>query len=182
MQVAELLAERKSTRLLRGGTYRYFLRGQATPAAADDVRVEGGRRHRLKAYDTMLKVFQYRKALDAALSSNDPIIVTSMLEELVARQALQIAVSGRDEEALESLLAFVAKYIIDPRFAPLLLDVAGGAHRALCASRLRMPRIHVSPSPRACVQCCWMRTRPSSDSPPPSMPCLHACPRVWARK
>jgi hypothetical protein len=49
--------------------------------------------------------------------------VASVLEELVQRSALDGALSNRDEESLEPLLAFLNRYITNPRFAPLLIDV-----------------------------------------------------------
>ena len=63
--------------MLRGGSYRYFLRGQATTASAEDVAVEsGGAKQRLRAYDLALKRFEYGAALDAALATNNPSVVT----------------------------------------------------------------------------------------------------------
>ena len=67
----------RSARVLRGGSYRYFLRGQATTASAEDVAVEsGGAKQRLRAYDLALKRFEYGAALDAALTTHNPTVVT----------------------------------------------------------------------------------------------------------
>lgn len=126
VKVSELVTERKSARLLRGGTYRYFLRGQSTAAAVDDIRINKDRKPKLQAYDQSLKHFQYADALDTALASHDPIVISSLLEELIARDGLLIATGGRTEESLEPLLAFLVKYVAEPRFASLLLDVANG--------------------------------------------------------
>ncbi|RYG53102.1 hypothetical protein EON66_09020 [archaeon] len=137
VKVSELVTERKSARLLRGGTYRYFLRGQSTAAAVDDIRINKDRKPKLQAYDQSLKHFQYADALDTALASHDPIVISSLLEELIARDGLLIATGGRTEESLEPLLAFLVKYVAEPRFASLLLDVANGmwssAHARSCA-------------------------------------------------
>lgn len=140
----------RSARVLRGGSYRYFLRGQATTASAEDVAVEsGGAKQRLRAYDLALKRFEYGAALDSALATNNPSVVTrcatasllppsspglatsprlrSLLEELVSRQGLVRALVGRAEGGtLEPLLAFLARHIADPRYASLLIDVSEG--------------------------------------------------------
>lgn len=134
-KVAEIAAERAAARLLRGGTYRYFMRGQSTVAAAGDV-VAGGppgaeltasgkvkRRKKLAAHDAMLKRFEYGAALDAALLSNDPVLVTSVLEELAARDGLHKSLGGRDEERLAPLLGFLTRHVNDPKHASVLLDV-----------------------------------------------------------
>lgn len=69
-EVAKREIERET---LRGGTYKFFMRGggnkQAMEAAdgGDHVWVESSRRKRLKNYDRFLKRFQYRNALDAVL-------------------------------------------------------------------------------------------------------------------
>jgi hypothetical protein len=51
----------------RGGTYKYFVRGQHEAASSDDYKVEHVRKQQLKPYDAFLKKFQYHDALNAAL-------------------------------------------------------------------------------------------------------------------
>jgi U3 small nucleolar RNA-associated protein 15 len=46
------------------------------------------------------------------------------VEELCRRSGLAIALSNRDEETLEPLLSFVARYISNPRYARLLIQVS----------------------------------------------------------
>ncbi|KAI9906970.1 hypothetical protein PsorP6_003562 [Peronosclerospora sorghi] len=111
--------------IIRGGTYEYFLRGKnAKPAAADFV-VPTTRHKRIQPYDQALRKFTYKKALNEALDTRSPVIVASMLEELRLRSGLKRALGGRDEESLEPLLAFLIKYVTDPRYASLLLHVCG---------------------------------------------------------
>ena len=76
---------------LTAATYRYFIRGQSDKAAADDFKVSQQKRIQLKAYDKLLKSFQYREALDAAISTNRPEVVGSIVEELAARSGLPAA-------------------------------------------------------------------------------------------
>jgi len=106
----------------RAGTYHYFVRGQRDSAAEDDFRVEHVRKARLAPYDKMLKAFHYGAALDAALATAQPQVVVSVLHELTLRDALRIALSGRDEESVLPILRFLCKYMADQAFASLLCD------------------------------------------------------------
>ena len=56
-----------SDRKLRGGSYKYFIRGQQSAPSEEDYKVEHVRKQRLRAYDVFLKKFQYQDALNAAL-------------------------------------------------------------------------------------------------------------------
>jgi len=47
-----------------------------------------------------------------------------VLEELGRRRGLITALSNRDEETLEPLLAFTTTFISNPRYTPLLVGVA----------------------------------------------------------
>ena len=49
----------------------------------------------------------------------------AVLEELGRRRGLSQALSNRDEETLEPLLAFVARYVARPKYASILIGVAG---------------------------------------------------------
>lgn len=46
----------------------------------------------LQPHDELLRKFQYQHALDAALATNDPSVVVSLLEELAARAGLEAAI------------------------------------------------------------------------------------------
>jgi U3 small nucleolar RNA-associated protein 15 len=108
----------------RAGTYSYFMRGASSLPSADDYTVELQRKQRLLPFDKALRQFRYGEALDEALSTKTPLIVSAVLEELSKRRSgLEIALSNRDEETLEPILAFCARYIVQPRFAPLLTGV-----------------------------------------------------------
>lgn len=72
----------------------------------DDALVESERRVRLKPYEKHLKKFSYQRALDAALKTQNPLVVVTVLEELLRRSGLTIALSDRDEVSLEPLLSF----------------------------------------------------------------------------
>lgn len=47
------------------------------------------------------------------------------MQELIHRDGLKIALSGRDDVLLEPVLRFLLKHITDPRFGETVCDVAG---------------------------------------------------------
>mmetsp|Transcript_22774 Transcript_22774/g.37487 ORF Transcript_22774/g.37487 Transcript_22774/m.37487 type:complete len:522 (+) Transcript_22774:136-1701(+) len=108
----------------RSGSYRYMLRGQSSRPAEDDYTVERQRQLRLKPYDRYLKKFQYQNALDEVIKEKHPVLIVSMLDELMARNGLHIALAGRDDASLAPILTFLCKYSTHPRYSPLLLQVS----------------------------------------------------------
>lgn len=90
----------------KGRTYKGA--GNAVMQTDFDL-VESERQVRLKAYEKHLKSFSYQKALDAALKTMNPVVVITLLEELIRRSGLTIALSGRDEKSLEPLLSFTSR-------------------------------------------------------------------------
>ncbi len=114
---------------LTAATYRYFIRGQSDKAAADDFKVSQQKRIQLKAYDKLLKSFQYREALDAAISTDRPEIVSSIVEELAARSGLPAALGE------PSVLAFAPPCIFGLPHVLLLVNVVWGGLLA-CKSGL----------------------------------------------
>ncbi|KAJ3299413.1 snoRNA-binding rRNA-processing protein [Borealophlyctis nickersoniae] len=125
VKTEELIAQQQAKAQLRRGTYKYFIRGQNVGPSKDDIRIESRRKARLQPYDKFLKSFQYANALDAAIMGGaGPVIVVSLLEELIHRNGLRIAVGGRDDRGLEPVTQFLWKYISHPRYTTLLIDVA----------------------------------------------------------
>jgi U3 small nucleolar RNA-associated protein 15 len=111
---------------IHGGTAKYFERGKNVPnteVMAEDLQAILLRKQRLRPYDLALRRFRYHDALDAALVSRSPTVVVTILEELIYRQGLHKALSGRDECTLEPLLSFLARYTTNPRYSSLLIDV-----------------------------------------------------------
>lgn len=86
--------------------------------------VDAERVSRLRPFEAHLKKFNYQLALDCALKTKNPLVVITVLEELCFRSGLSIALSGRDEQALEPLLSFIARYVAHPRYSPLLVQIA----------------------------------------------------------
>jgi U3 small nucleolar RNA-associated protein 15 len=120
---AELQDLQSRQAIIRGGTYKYFIRGKNAKPTPSDFTVASTRHKRISPYDRALRKFDYKKALNEALDTRSPVIVASMLEELRLRVGLQRALAGRDEESLEPLLAFLIKYVTDPKYSSLLIHV-----------------------------------------------------------
>ena len=111
----------------RVGTSRYFMRGNLHQAESDDAVApipSKARSRTQQEYDRLLRKFRYGEALDAALAKKNAVIVYCLLEELVSREAVDAAISGRDQESLEPLLEFLAKNVTNPAFSPLLPRIA----------------------------------------------------------
>ncbi|KAH7105509.1 WD40-repeat-containing domain protein [Auriculariales sp. MPI-PUGE-AT-0066] len=134
---------------LRSGSFEYFLGGDMAHLGAGaaprdrtktrtakakeraqqlgiDEHVPGGQHKpkKLRAYDRHLRRFRYAAALDSVLRDDvQPSTAFSLIQELVHRDGLQIAISGRDDVALEPLLRLLVKYVTDPRFCDLASDV-----------------------------------------------------------
>ena len=120
----EQLDKAKESESIRNGSYRYFVRGKRNPADDNAFKVEGGKKQHLKPYDQQLKKFQYQAALDSVLSGQRPVVVVSLLDELIQRDGLKIALTGRDENTLEPILTFLIKNVANPRYTHSLVDVA----------------------------------------------------------
>lgn len=87
------------------------------------IIIETHRQIHLQPYEKHLKKFNYQKALDASLQTQNPIIITTLIEELCKRNGLTIALSGRDETNLEPLLTFITHYINHDRYNKLLCQI-----------------------------------------------------------
>ena len=87
--------KRRYTPRLDATNYRYFARGASERAAAGDHVIVAQKQAALQPYDRLLKRFHYRDALDAALATNNPVVVASILEELAARNGLGPALGER---------------------------------------------------------------------------------------
>ncbi|XP_048449046.1 U3 small nucleolar RNA-associated protein 15 homolog isoform X2 [Rhincodon typus] len=120
--------ENKQENRKRGPSYRYFIKGKDYMPKKDDLLVSKPVRSHLKKYDKLLKSFQVSLALDAVLESKvrvkTPEITTGVMQELNRRGVLQNALAGRDEKQLSVLLSFLIRNVVDPRFTPVLINVA----------------------------------------------------------
>lgn len=114
--------------LLRGGGTAGSTTTGSTPAEAEErARAEAEATARaarqMPQYDRMLRKFQYKAALDAALETTQPGVVVGLLQELIHRGGLLIALAGRDETTLEPLLVFLVNYCTAPQYTAFLTTV-----------------------------------------------------------
>lgn len=103
--------------------YKYFFRGQysAMPEPEDIISGMKSRKQKLQKYEQSLKQFQYKKALNEAIEQQNPEVVLALIEELIHRGALEIALSNRSEDELQKLVAFIKWKISDYRYQTVLL-------------------------------------------------------------
>ncbi|KAJ9528735.1 hypothetical protein QJQ45_020637 [Haematococcus lacustris] len=109
---------------LTAANFRYFIRGQSERAAASDHVVQSQRRVKLGTYDKLLKQFRHRDALTAALATQRPEVVASVVEECIARGCLPQALGGRDAVGLMPLLQFLVRHVANPRHSALCCIMA----------------------------------------------------------
>ena len=102
------------------------MRGRDFTGEGADIVIDGNPRERktiLRPWDKSLRTGKYGLALDQALAKNDIKAVVTTLVALRHRSALRTALSGRDEVTLQPILKWVRKYIIDPRYVSLCVEV-----------------------------------------------------------
>eukprot|EP01128_Nolandella_sp_AFSM9_P010716 TRINITY_DN743_c9_g1_i1.p1 TRINITY_DN743_c9_g1~~TRINITY_DN743_c9_g1_i1.p1 ORF type:complete len:557 (+),score=137.18 TRINITY_DN743_c9_g1_i1:116-1672(+) len=108
-------------------SWKYLNRGRdATPVASDHTVAvtQSGGKPRFSRSERLMNKFQYKQALDAVLITNDPNTITSFFEELVARDALSLALSGRTSKTVLPVLTFLDRYLVSQAFVKVLLVVA----------------------------------------------------------
>lgn len=110
-------------RPLTASSFRYFIRGRSEKAAAEDFLVAQRKRAHLGPHDRFLRKFQYSDALTAALKNGRPEVVMAVLDELVARGGLKIAINDMNEASLGALLGFLIKNIANPRHSRFLVPL-----------------------------------------------------------
>ena len=54
-----------------------------------------------------------------------PTTAFAVIQELIFRDGLRVALSGRDDVTLEPILAFITRHVTDPRFGQMASNVAG---------------------------------------------------------
>ncbi|GAA6012529.1 hypothetical protein JCM10207_009032 [Rhodosporidiobolus poonsookiae] len=90
-----------------------------------EVKVSRERKRKLQEWDKMLKNFRYGDALDSVMRPDTtPATAFALMEELIRRDGLPIALANRHDLSLEPVLAFLVKHITSPRFCTLAVDIA----------------------------------------------------------
>lgn len=104
--------------------YKYFFRGQYEDNLAEgEITVEPGKKKKLQEHDIYLKKFQYHDALDCVLKKRNVEVTMSVIEELIDRNTLKLALLNRSEEDIELVLKFILWKIRDPKTMNTLLYV-----------------------------------------------------------
>jgi len=104
--------------------YKYFYRGQyENELKENEITAEKGKKIKFQDYDIYLKKFQYHNALDSVLKKNNVEVILSLIEELIDRNALKIALLNRTEEDLILILNFIKWKIRDPKATNVLVYV-----------------------------------------------------------
>ncbi|TNV80314.1 hypothetical protein FGO68_gene11371 [Halteria grandinella] len=110
--------------------YKYFYRGQYASLVLPDsedtavVAERQARMAKLMPYEQSLKRFEYRNALNQAISTANPEVVLALIEELIERGALERALAGRDVKELGKVMEFIRWKLADHRYQGVLCEVA----------------------------------------------------------
>jgi len=86
------------------------------PDADDIIQSMTNKKQKLQKYETSMKNFQYKKSLNQALEQQNPEVVCTLLEELIQRDALELALANRSPDELMSLVQFIQWKISDYRY------------------------------------------------------------------
>uniref|UniRef100_UPI00143F05F5 WD_REPEATS_REGION domain-containing protein n=1 Tax=Chaetomium thermophilum (strain DSM 1495 / CBS 144.50 / IMI 039719) TaxID=759272 RepID=UPI00143F05F5 len=83
---------------------------------------------KLKPWQKAFRQGRYAAAVDDVLNttapSYDPVIALTLLTALRHRSALREALQGRDELSVINILRWAGKYVADPRYRSICVDVA----------------------------------------------------------
>ena len=94
--------------------YRYFFRGQYNKKVdEEELFVDKKQKIKLNESDKYIKKFQYQKALNSAIKKDDEIVY-SIIDELVDRNTLKLALFNEDQNSLINILKLVKKKIHNP--------------------------------------------------------------------
>lgn len=96
------------------------------PAATEDIKfdfVAPRKQSKFTNYEKAFKSFKFRDALDECFSVGNPQLIISCFTELMVYNALNIALTGRDEMSLLPVLKFISKSIQIPEYCHVSLEV-----------------------------------------------------------
>ncbi|KOX76264.1 U3 small nucleolar RNA-associated protein 15 like protein [Melipona quadrifasciata] len=92
-----------------------------------DVVIDEEIKEIMSRHDACLRKFEYSKALDCVMAiyviNKAPHVTVALMQELVRRQGLKQALSGRDGKSLVTILRFLNRYVGSIRFGRVLLYV-----------------------------------------------------------
>lgn len=107
------------------GSRDWFIRGNKTKSSEIDIFIKLKKKRKFSNYDKLLRKFEYRQALKIVLKENNPIQITSLLEELWKRNGIEKALNGCEHGFFIILLKYLTKFLDDPRVNTVVLHVLG---------------------------------------------------------
>lgn len=116
----------KKTAKKRPGGWEKRLRGRDFRGDGVDLIIDGNdgkRRKKIPNWEKDLSKGRYAAALDQVLEGSQPIMALTLLTTLRHRSGLRNALQGRDEVTLQPIIKWVFKYINDPRYVKMCVDV-----------------------------------------------------------
>ncbi|EGX50713.1 hypothetical protein AOL_s00075g139 [Orbilia oligospora ATCC 24927] len=125
-QLADLGIEEviKREKKQKSKNYQRKIRGMDYKGGAEDIAVmDKDTKKKLQKWERSFRNANYAEALDEVLMFKDPTIPYTALTALKHQSALRAALQGRNEETLQPIMKYLAKYLQDPRFFNFLADV-----------------------------------------------------------
>ena len=117
--------DKKEARKIPSGLQKR-LRGRDFTGEGVDVIIEGNKREsraRPKPWEEMLRSGKYAAALDKVLEDNNTPTTMTLLVALRHRSAMRTALLGRDEITLQPILKWICKFITNPSYVALCVDI-----------------------------------------------------------
>eukprot|EP00354_Favella_ehrenbergii_P000401 CAMPEP_0170471526 /NCGR_PEP_ID=MMETSP0123-20130129/13720_1 /TAXON_ID=182087 /ORGANISM="Favella ehrenbergii, Strain Fehren 1" /LENGTH=157 /DNA_ID=CAMNT_0010739211 /DNA_START=1025 /DNA_END=1498 /DNA_ORIENTATION=- len=106
--------------------YKYFFRGQyVVTADVEDVQAaKTAEKKEAVGLRAAFEAIRVPTSTQRCPEQQNPEVVLSLIEELVEREALHIALANRDEDEVIKLMDFLVWKLPDHRYATVLLEVA----------------------------------------------------------
>ena len=120
----EELDKKRAKKRPRGWEKRF--RGRDFTGEGADIIIEGNDREKPKKvarWERSLQKGKYASALDQVLEERHLISTMTLLTALRHRSAMRMALSNRDDVSLQPILMWVCKFVTDPRYVPMCVDV-----------------------------------------------------------
>lgn len=102
------------------------LRGRDFTGEGADIVIEGNRTEKRKKrseWEKHLHKGKYGEALDAVLETTSLPSIITLFTALRHRSATRAALSGRDDVSLQPVFKWICKYITDPRYVRMCVNV-----------------------------------------------------------
>ena len=116
--------DKKRARKRSKGWEKHY-RGQDFTGEGADIIIEGRpKRHpKPKPWEALLRKGKYAAALDEVLQAQNLAATITLLTALRHRSATRTALSGRDDVSLQPIFKWVCKFITNPRYVNLCVDI-----------------------------------------------------------